>query len=371
MKIEHASFPTFLYVMNFSPWRRCILKRFLKGVETHFTKDPSKVPHGSTVLVWGHKTPKKLTSCNIIHVEDGFLRSVGLGAHFAPPLSWVFDHRGIYYDPSTPSDLEFLLLNTPLSMEILERAAILRQNIIDLKLSKYNMTGKLWQRPSNSKNKTIILVPGQVESDASITCGAVDIKTNLDLLRAVRSQNPKAYIIYKPHPDVVAGVRSKGKNENLAVDYCDEVILNIDSISMIEQVDEIHTITSLMGFEALLRHKKVTCYGQPFYAGWGLTHDVVAIKRREKGRSKPLSLDHLVAGALILYPSYVRPHMDFEDCSNTDACTTPEIVLDILAKQRENLLGKKENVRKIRHIILKYVLQIMRFFGLKKEQKRD
>jgi capsular polysaccharide export protein len=61
-------------------------------------------------------------------------------------------------------------------------------------------------------------------------------------------------------------------------------------------------MTSLAGFEALLRHRQVTVYGRPFYAGWGLTTDMMAIDRGRR-----LSLEELVAGALILYPRYLDP----------------------------------------------------------------
>ena len=63
-------------------------------------------------------------------------------------------------------------------------------------------------------------------------------------------------------------------------------------------------MTSLMGFEALMRGKRVITYGQPFYAGWGLTHDQgPKIARREDG----VSLAGLVHAALIGYPLYVDP----------------------------------------------------------------
>lgn len=52
-------------------------------------------------------------------------------------------------------------------------------------------------------------MPGQVEDDASIKTGTVLIKSNLELLRTVRERNPHAYIIYKPHPDVL--VESQGR----------------------------------------------------------------------------------------------------------------------------------------------------------------
>ena len=62
-------------------------------------------------------------------------------------------------------------------------------------------------------------------------------------------------------------------------------------------------LTSLAGSEALLRGLKVVCWGAPFYAGWGLTEDRVALPRRQ---ARP-DLDTLVAGALIAYPRYVDP----------------------------------------------------------------
>jgi capsular polysaccharide export protein len=65
----------------------------------------------------------------------------------------------------------------------------------------------------------------------------------------------------------------------------------------------VHTISSLAGFEALLRGKAVTTYGAPFYAGWGLTTDRLRIPRR----CRTASLDELVAAALIVYPLYLDP----------------------------------------------------------------
>ena len=55
---------------------------------------------------------------------------------------------------------------------------------------------------------------------------------------------------------------------------------------------------------ALLRGVAVTTHGTPFYAGWGLTRDLAP---RPSRRTRTLSLDELVAGALILYPRYLDP----------------------------------------------------------------
>jgi capsular polysaccharide export protein len=147
----------------------------------------------------------------------------------------------------------------------------------------------------------VLLVPGQVESDASLAYGAPGIRTNLALLQAVRRDNPDAFIVYKPHPDVVAGLRAKGADEDETRQWCDEVVVDVAMDALLPQVDGVQVLTSLAGFEALLRHKPVTCYGHPFYAGWGLTQDIVALPRRQRR----LTLDQLVAGALLLYPLYL------------------------------------------------------------------
>jgi len=170
----------------------------------------------------------------------------------------------------------------------------------------------------------VILVPGQVEADASLAFGAPGIRRNLDLLRAVRAANPAAHLIYKPHPDVVAGLRRGGQGEDDARDWCDEVVFDVPMGDLLREIDELHTLTSLSGFEALLRGRKVVCYGQPFYAGWGLTFDIIPPARRDRR----LTLDELVAGVLILYPAYLS--------RTTGRFTSPERALDeLLAWQLE------------------------------------
>jgi capsular polysaccharide export protein len=62
-------------------------------------------------------------------------------------------------------------------------------------------------------------------------------------------------------------------------------------------------MTSLVGFEALIRGKKVITYGMPFYAGWGLTID----RQKCERRTRRCTLDELVATSFILYPLYLHP----------------------------------------------------------------
>lgn len=278
-----------LKTVGFSSRKQKILRDFLS------------VDEYESVFVWGASpNPENLGQKHLIRVEDGFLRSVGLGADLTRPISWVFDDLGIYFDATRPSRLETLLEHRQFDSETLERASVLIEKIVTLGLSKYNTGGKTWCRPDAENHRKVILIPGQVETDASIALGSLEIKTNLALARIVRANNPNAMITYKPHPDVVAGLRQPGDGEDQVGLYCDEIAQDADTHQLLSQVDEVHTITSLTGFEALLRGKMVFCYGLPFYAGWKLTQDLARCDRR----TRRLTLPELVAGALLLYPRY-------------------------------------------------------------------
>jgi capsular polysaccharide export protein len=239
----------------------------------------------------------------VTFVEDGFLRSVGLGSSFHPASSLILDERGVYYDPSRPSDLEHMLNTETFDHETLAEAEALREQIVTLRLSKYNLGGAALELPPEAAGRRTILVPGQVENDASVLTGGGGL-TNLDLLRKVRTDNPGAYVIYKPHPDVEAGQRPGRVAWSDLSDLADLVIAGLDITACIEAVDEVHTLTSLAGFEALLRGRPVTCHGWPFYAGWGLTTDKDSAPAP---RRRPMSLDALVAASLIRYPLYLDP----------------------------------------------------------------
>lgn len=333
-------FPETLYAYGFTPWKKSILKSFTQGSELIFLKRLEDVPNSSTLLVWGsHDCEEIGDSVKLIRVEDGFLRSVGLGSVLISPQSWVFDNEGIYYDSSKRSQLESILNESEFKAKELKRADDLIERITKNQVSKYNLGNSHFQ--IKNSGKSVILVIGQVEKDASIRFGTDLINTNLKLLQVVRKKFPKAYIIYKPHPDVVAGIRRKGENESLEKNYYDLEVKSGDAISLFKYVDSVHTMTSLVGFEALLRNKKVYTYGLPFYAGWGLTVDAMSIKRR----CRQLSLDELVAGSLIRYPSYI---------SNTSRMyTSPERVVEELIQQKEKANKRMPLWRKFIRDLLK------------------
>ncbi|MCA0906164.1 capsular polysaccharide biosynthesis protein [Ruegeria marisrubri] len=253
--------------------------------------DTSDRPH----MVWANQARD---SEGAVRVEDGFLRSRGLGAALVPPLSLVTDEIGIYYDPTKPSQLENLISERATLRPDQElRAERLVERLLADGLSKYNTGQSAPALPHGHR----ILVPGQVEDDASILLGTNTVRSNLDLLQTAREANPDAILIYKPHPDVEAGLRD-GQID--AESLADLVVTRTDPASLLTQVDEVWTMTSLLGFEALLRGVKVTTLGAPFYAGWGLTTDLDTVPVRRGARP---SLMGLVHATLIDYPRYFDP----------------------------------------------------------------
>lgn len=239
----------------------------------------------------------------VFEVEDGFIRSQGLGADCVPPLSIIVDALGPHFAPGTASELELLLQNGEFPPELLERARALRAAIIAAGLSKYEAGGAA-SLPRPSGGRRHVLVTGQVEDDRALTSGGA-VASNLELLRRAREHvGPDAFVIYKPHPDVLAGHRRGAIAEGDMADLADQVETAQPMTALIAMVDELHVNTSLAGFEALMRGKPVTVHGVPFYAGWGLTTDLGPVPAR---RSVKRTLDELVAATLLLYPRYLDP----------------------------------------------------------------
>ncbi len=306
-----------------------LARRFLPDHEVRAIRDIATLGAGEVLALWGAAPlPTGVSAAQPVwRLEDGFLRSVGLGADLVRPLSWVVDRSGgIYFDPGVRSDLERLLDEAEVDAALAARAAALRVAIVGAGLSKYNVGRSGWQRPPQLRaGRPVVLVPGQVESDASIVHGCGAVRTNLALLQAVRADRPDAWLVYKPHPDVLAGLRSGSPADAALRGCCDEVVTDCSIASLLDAVDEVHVMTSLAGFEALLRGRPVTTYGTPFYAGWGLTRDLGLLPAMAARRRRRRALDELVAIALIGYPLYV---------DRDGAPSTPEAVLAELRAQR-------------------------------------
>ena len=336
-----------LTVYEFSRWKLPFVKAFVNLPRTTLFIKPKprlknllhpnhlRVNYQQPLLVWGlakrQQLQDKFAKQHLVDIpsiycmEDGFIRSNGLGATLLAPLSVVIDKQGIYYDATRPSDLETLLCHCEtLTPKQRARVASLRDKLLTQRVSKYNVGSSAdndgsvddqqisWMQESKLSGKSRVLIVGQVEDDLSIQYCGSEIKTNSGLIERVRRDNPDAYLIYKPHPDVEAGLRA-GKVGAACLKQVQAVAYDTAMPDCLESVDEVHTISSLTGFEALLRGLKVTCYGLPFYAGWGLTTDIDAqlspkagyLERRK--RDTTLTLEQLLHCTLIDYPLYRLP----------------------------------------------------------------
>lgn len=300
---------------------------------------------GSKMYVWGYKAPAfveafcKEWSIPLIRIEDGFIRSVALGATRVPPLSLCFDSSAMYFDSTQQSDLERIIETYDFAGDdmLMQRSKAGIDRLLKSRLSKYNSSKDVAiETVYGPKDRKRILVVGQVEGDASIDKGCDRRVDNNDLVRIAVDENPGAQVIYKPHPEVLQGTRLNQSNPRDVENLCLVLKRDITLADAFETIDHVYTITSLSGFEALIRGIKVTCVGMPFYAGWGATDDRQFCSRRTAKR-KP---EEIFAAAYIIYPKYFDP--------NTQSALTFEGALDLLGQMRAKSFASQEKRKALR-----------------------
>ncbi|HEH5186447.1 TPA: capsular polysaccharide biosynthesis protein [Campylobacter jejuni] len=340
-----------LFMLGFTLWKRHFIKPFFNAKDNEIIFLNSlkslagyKLKENDKFFIWGKRIDYNTLKSTLVKkaqdedlsnftpkislTEDGFIRSISLGSDLTRPFSLIIDDKGLYIDPNKASKLEEHLQNEIFDENMLNRAKNIIKILLENRFSKYNGLKHENLKINAKIGQKIILIPAQVEDDASMILGGFGLST-LDLLKEVRAKNQDAYIIFKPHPDVLSGNRVGLKDETLILEFCDEIVKDCSIDSAIKIADEIHTITSTSGFDALLRAKKVFTYGMPFYAGWGLTKD----KHKCERRTRKLSLEELVAGALITYPRYINP--------KTKTLCEIEVCLDIMLNLQKDYFSKK------------------------------
>lgn len=235
-------------------------------------------------------------------LEDGFLRSVGRTDASA---SLVMDEVGIYYDALGPSAIEDEI-SRPLAPEEKLRALSVAQMWKRARVSKYNgQYDYLGELPPN-----YVLVVDQTFGDNSVSCGLASEASFQVMLKAAIAENPLAVVVVKTHPDIqTRGKAGYFSPKELAENPRVKIISDAcHPVRLIENADTVYTVTSQMGFEALVWGKRVRVFGMPFYAGWGLTDDELpAPDRRTK-----VDMEQLVHAALIAYPRYWNPETGCE-----------------------------------------------------------
>ncbi len=346
-----------MFCFGFRVWKHSYVRAYLRcpGNQVVFPRDAAHAEalgFDSTchLVVWGQRHSPEILGLaeshgvDIWRMEDGFLRSVGLGSDMTEPASLVVDRMGIYYDPRGASELETILQTADFDVALITEAQELRARLLETGLSKYNVGHQNQGLDIEPDARSVILVPGQVEDDASILLGCQEIATNLGLLRAARAACPDAFIIFKPHPDVLSGNRCGNVEQTQAFKVCDHIEEDASLAQCLAVADQVHVMTSLVGFEALLRGLEVHVYGQPFYAGWGLSKD----RSQPLRRTRELSLDELVAGTYLLYPRYLnRQTYRF---TSADAVVTQLEADRARGGQNLKVSWQQRQLRKLRHI---------------------
>lgn len=292
---------------------------------------PRRVGDVTAMAGWGcNRASEKARRLAAAHnlpylaVESGFLRSLEPGGPRAPSCSLVVDATGIYYDATRPSDLEMLLNDTGWeSPELLAGARTAMDAVLRHHLSKYNHAPDAAPFVLTTPGQRLrVLLIDQPVGDHSVAPGMADAGTFVRMLDQARRDHPGAALFIKSHPEVAAG-RKSGYLTAMARDGGVTVVPgDVSPLSLLAQADEVYTVTSQMGFEALLLGKNVHCFGMPFYAGWGLTRDAFACSRRTRVRT----VEEIFAAAYMLYARYVNP-VTGEPCSVHEA-------IRLLAEQR-------------------------------------
>ncbi len=269
-----------------------------------------------TFVGWGRKKSglwarkmAKLTKGEFLLLEDGFIRSFGLGVEGSPSFSIVKDDIGIYYDATVSSKLEHILNSYDFESdsELMCIAKKARFKIIEYKISKYNNFKEVdLSYLDNGKEK--VLIVAQTYGDSSLEYGLGNSFSTKEMIDDAIKENSNTEVYIKIHPDVLLGKKDSDINAKDIPPSCHILTDNANPIELMSYFDKVYTKTSGMGFEALLLDKEVHCYGIPFYAGWCVTDDKLECSRRER----KLTIDEIFAGAYILYSNYYNPYLNEE-----------------------------------------------------------
>jgi len=278
-----------------------------------------KPASGDWVGVWG-KSPTaprgeavaEKTDTPVLRVEDAFLRSLFPGRDGEPPIGLMLDRQGVHFEGGKPSDLETLLATHPLDdTPLLDRASEGMARLQEAHLTKYAAVDP----DLNAPDPGYVLVIDQTRGDASIVHGGANEASFQEMLYYAQTEHPAARIVIKTHPETSGGHRSG----HFTQEHCNERISICDAPvspwTLLEGAVAVYVVSSQMGFEAIIAGHKPVVFGQPFYAGWGLSDDRSPLPFPRRRRT--LTRAQLFAAAMLVYPVWYDPCRDrlcrFED----------------------------------------------------------
>ena len=289
------------------------------------------IDKNAVFLGWGYKKSglEAMEMPKWLLLEDGFIRSVGLGVHGYYAFSIVEDDAGMHYDASKETRIEKILKTYDFKNDekLLNKAKEAIELIKKYKISKYNLSPLTLPESIKKSKKKKVLIIAQTAGDNSLVYGRAYEFQPKDIILSALEENEGADVFVKVHPDVLTGKRKSSIDVELAKKYCKVITKNSNPIMLLEEFDKIYTQTSQMGFEAAFLGKEVITLGMPFYAGWGITQDKLTNNRRKR-KLTPLEI---FAGAYILYSSYYNPY-EKRECDIIEAIET-------IYKKRKEILG--------------------------------
>lgn len=294
----------------------------------NFSKKLALLDKNAIFLGWGYKKSgiEAMQMPKYLLLEDGFIRSIGLGVQGYPAFSIVEDENGMHYDAFKNTTIQQILNEYDFKND--EKLLSLAKDTIELikkyKISKYNINEmKLPNIVKNSKKEKVLII-AQTAGDNSLKYGrAYEFKPK-DIIISALEENPGKDIFVKIHPDVLTGKRKSSIDIDLAKKYCKVLTQNTNPILLLEEFDKVYTQTSQMGFEAAFLGKEVVTFGMPFYAGWGITKD----KLQNTERKRKLTPLEVFAAAYILYSKYYNPYEKRE-------CDIIETIEEIVKRRKK------------------------------------
>ncbi len=327
----------------------------------HYTLLDKLLQKKGTFFGWGRKKSgmraielSKEHHTSFVLLEDGFIRSLGLGVKGSPSFSIVEDDVGIYYDATAPSKLENILNTYDFTsdVELMQKATEAIALIKEHHISKYNNAPDIDTAFFKEDPKHKVLIVAQTAGDSSLTYGLANTFSTKQMIEDAIQENPQASIYIKIHPDVLSGKKDSDIQKDNIPDECIILDTDVNPISLLKHFDKVYTKTSGMGMEALILGLEVVCYGMPYYAGWGLTVDRQSCERR----TRKLTVEELFAGAYILYTRYYNPYRN----RSSDIIDTIEEMIrqkkkDTTATQYSALALGDSHIRIFNHYLFDYI----------------
>lgn len=253
---------------------------------------------GASPTAWRGRAIAFRRNAGLVTIEDAFLRSIMPGRASGGmarrgPIGLLIDRHGLHFDPSGPSMIEWLVM-TGATAGQRARAARGIARLRDLDLSKYNAHRPELAPPTPG----YVLVIDQTRGDASLMGAGRD--RFLAMLAAARQDYPDRPILLRSHPETALGLRPghlDARDLRPGDILCDQPV---SPWRLVENAHAVYAVTSQLGYEAMLAGHRPHLFGQPFYAGWGLSRDEQPIPRRTRRLTREAVRRRDAAGAALV-----------------------------------------------------------------------